>query len=416
MEADAAGTRPQEHPAQAAGSARRLSWRRRWLFLAVIWLGCELLAGCGLWLLGAQEPLGPPFGSLSERHRKILQRFLEGGSSYAMHSPALGWLPAPGSSFRLGQVNSEGLRGARDYSPQPGSGEFRLLAFGDSFTWSHGVKDAQTWPALLEQTHPRLEVLNYGVTGWGPDQAFLRYQHEARGRQARVVLIGVLSENIARVVNRFRPFYLPSAALPFAKPRFELRGGELRLLPNPLPELDDLRRLLDSPQTVLPVLGRGDFFYQQASPWGAAPLPSLRVLSGLWHRVLEPPIYDMQLGRSLYHTDSEAFAILCALLESFAAMVVEDGGTPVVMMFPTLEDLVQTEMDGSTSYGPLLEHLAALGIAVFDAGGSLLEHGEGRVDPFYRPQDMHFSVLGNQVVAEALADFLARQIEGFPTP
>ena len=78
----------------------------------------------------------------------------------------------------------------------------------------------------------------------GPGQALLRYRRDGVKFHPHVVLIGFMSENINRVVNTFRPFYFPRSGVPFSKPRFALRGGDLVLIPNPLQSEEAYRELL----------------------------------------------------------------------------------------------------------------------------------------------------------------------------
>ena len=50
-----------------------------------------------------------------------------------------------------------------------------------------------------------------------------------------VVLIGVITDDVLRGVNVFRPFFAPTTGHVLTKPRFLLDGtGTLELLPNPL--------------------------------------------------------------------------------------------------------------------------------------------------------------------------------------
>ena len=106
-------------------------------------------------------------------------------------------------------------------------GEPCASVFGDSFTFSQEVSDAEAWPALLSGLLG-CRVENYGVGGYGSDQAFLRFrQTPARGR---VVMLNHLSENVLRNVNQFRNLIAPSHEWQL-KPRF-LPGGEFVPLPS----------------------------------------------------------------------------------------------------------------------------------------------------------------------------------------
>jgi hypothetical protein len=104
---------------------------------------------------------------------------------------------------------------------------------------------------------PGLEVLNFGVSGYSPDQAWLRYQRDGRAYQPCAVLIGYMIENVNRVVNRFRPFYQPDTGIVLGKPRFQVQSGQLTLLPIPAQQVTDYA----DPAWVERSLGPNDFWY-----------------------------------------------------------------------------------------------------------------------------------------------------------
>ncbi len=169
----------------------------------------------------------PPFG-----HGEVQREWLERSerelaeekppSGYSQFDAVLGWTTKPGHSSPDGtiHVNAQGLRSTRVYAEPVQAGTRRVVACGESFTFCEEVADAEAWPARLEALAPGLEVWNYGVGGYGTDQALLRVAREARG-PAEALLVGLMLENIGRNVNRYRPLWYPRAQ-PAAKPRYVL--------------------------------------------------------------------------------------------------------------------------------------------------------------------------------------------------
>jgi len=79
----------------------------------------------------------------------------------------------------------------------------------------------------------------FSVGGFGPDQALLRLERElANGLHAPVVVLGMPSENIARVVGIYFCTYVPMVSPLAMKPLF-VAGPEQWELVNSLPP--DLR-------------------------------------------------------------------------------------------------------------------------------------------------------------------------------
>jgi hypothetical protein len=141
---------------------------------------------------------------------------------------ALGWRYRAG--FRKGgdAISAQGLRADRVYAARPAAGVVRVAAFGDSYVYGNEVGNDDSWPTQLERSAPDVEVLNYGVGGYGVDQAYLRYLAEGRALAPQVVIIGFAPVDLPRLVNRYRRF-LDDRELALAKPRFVLRGGALAL-------------------------------------------------------------------------------------------------------------------------------------------------------------------------------------------
>ena len=113
----------------------------------------------------------------------------------ARHASDLGWQVGADRHGREGLYNSN-ERGERR-SAGDGEGEPWATAFGDSFTHGDDVPDAETWISRLSALG--LPTVNAGVPGYGVDQAWLRYRQRKSQIRSRVILIGVMADNIARL-------------------------------------------------------------------------------------------------------------------------------------------------------------------------------------------------------------------------
>src|SRR5262245_9118016 len=80
------------------------------------------------------------------------------------HDPALGWRLKPGIRTERLKTNSAGMRGEREFAPEPGPGERRIVLVGDSYTFGQGNADEETFAAYLQAAlGERTSVLNLGV-------------------------------------------------------------------------------------------------------------------------------------------------------------------------------------------------------------------------------------------------------------
>lgn len=205
------------------------------LLAGELWLGARLADGS---LGGAPVP---PFGHLDQATReKLEQKSEQAGTSPVFYGPLIrwseryGWIGVPGRHEEPTLTrNSMGSRGQREFPYERDPDRIRVLCFGESFTFGAEVGDGEDWPSQLEELEPRLEVWNFGVNAWGTDQALLRFRELAPDLGADVILMGFLTENVCRNVNRFRQVYQPRDALALAKPRFILSGEDLVLVPLP---------------------------------------------------------------------------------------------------------------------------------------------------------------------------------------
>ncbi|MGH7436100.1 MAG: SGNH/GDSL hydrolase family protein, partial [Polyangiaceae bacterium] len=143
--------------------------------------------------------------------------------------PELGWTNPPGATYVEGtttHATSQHLRGTRLYPLEKPPGVTRIEVFGDSFAFGSEVDDDSCYAAQLEKRLPSTEVLDFGVPGYGLDQALLRFRKEGPAYHPDVVVIGYVSTLPARDSEPFTFFY---------KPYFVLRGGQLVLLGTPVP-------------------------------------------------------------------------------------------------------------------------------------------------------------------------------------
>ena len=377
--------------------------------VVLVFISVEALSFIALHVLETRYHLGyTPVvtASIAASHRRMLEDLLAGNTTYVTHSPALGWTIKPSGSSPLYRANSQGFRANRNYEPRPLASRLRIAAFGDSFTHGDDVGNADTWQEALARVNDRLEVLNFGVGGFGLDQAYLRYRQDGVAYQPHIILIGFMSENILRSLSVFRPFYVGGTSLPLSKPRFAIEDGRLTLIENPLKELSQYRELLDAPERVLPRLGTHDHYFRvryRAGPLDV--LPSVRVFKIARFDILHPHHVTMKNG--YYVRDSEAFRVTALTFDAFVGDVTRDRSIPIIVLFPHSGDIVRHRKDGTRPYAPLLEYLREKGHRYLDLLDWFDAHGRDIAIHDLAP--MHYTPLGNKLVANAVWNYLVRE-------
>ena len=175
------------------------------------------------------------------RHRWIQRHRGQPKLSYEfdVHHPVRGWASKPNvhdTEIYEGKVlstNSRGLRGSREYTYEKPDGVIRIVVIGDSFTFGHEVADDETFSHYLAEMLPGIEVLNLGVHGYGHGQMLLYLKEEGVKYDPDVVLLGYIDQDVERNILGFRDF---------AKPRYELVSGELRLTGVPVASPEETLR------------------------------------------------------------------------------------------------------------------------------------------------------------------------------
>lgn len=103
-------------------------------------------------------------------------------------------------------------------------------SYGDSFTYADEVEDGEAWANVLSE-RMACRVANFGVGGYGTDQAFLRFRAQ-NGARARVAILWIFPFDLMRNVNQFR-YFLASSNHFGLKPRFVQHEDGLHLVALP---------------------------------------------------------------------------------------------------------------------------------------------------------------------------------------
>jgi GDSL-like Lipase/Acylhydrolase family len=346
------------------------------------------------------EPIRRRSAIYAEQTARIRQLLRTDPERLLVLDSVLGWRYRPSHVDSMNQTNAAGLRSTHEYPTLPRRRGTRVAAFGDSFVYGNEVANRDAWPTLLERMDSSLDVLNYGVGGYGTDQAFLRYRGEGSRLRPSVIIIGFVPDDIRRVVNVYRRF-LSVREIPITKPRFVLDGtGRLVLRPNPVPDSSALARFVEEPAAVRD-LGQDDYWYEPAiyaNPlydWSAA----VRLGVGFWIRVRRRYIDGDRVVRAgALNIQSEAFRIQMALFDEFARAAREAGARPLALLFPDRESLAETRATGHRLLDPLATALRARHIETVDVTDAFLAAEQKGAGGWFMPGG-HYSPAGNRLVA-----------------
>ena len=341
-----------------------------------------------------------PFKLPVERVETAVAAYRSAPTSVIVEDPGTGWAPRPGSRNQLYAYNEATIRvpdPSIRYAAEPSPGTQRISIFGDSFT--NGVDESyeNTWGACLQETlrtrGRSTQVLNFGVPGYGMDQAFLRWQKLGDAYKPAVVVFGLQIENVKRNVNLLRPLYNRFTDLPFAKPRFVFRDNRLALLNVPAVPPEQLAATIAGIASW--PLASAEAYYDEddyrVRPWHVSRLATFAA-----QVVGEGSKSDDRVA-----TRDEGELAL-RILDAFKMDVERSGAAFVVVHLPRRVDLDVLDGTGSLPNGDLLREVETR-FDYVDTSGALLEEASRTSLPSLFNQSLHYSAAANRVVSDVLA-------------
>jgi hypothetical protein len=290
----------------------------------------------------------------------------------AIYDPELGWSEKPNVHADGVNTNSVGMRAQREFAEQRNNAP-RLLLVGDSYTFAAFATDEVSYHHQLGRQYlPGWEILNMGVSGYGPDQTLLLYQKRGRRYRPDVVVFGFYDRGFFRMFNSFRSYAKPVLTLD--------EDGELRVTGVPV----------ISPEALYASYASGE--RRMAVPFHSYALASL---VGNVARAT---------SRARIEREDERWQLMAAVLRRFHDDARAAGSLPFLLVFPNRPH----ECDGCVyeQLGQLAELEAReLGMPSLSLAPAFRDH-EG--EPLFRPKGSggHLSAAGHTLTARLLYEAL----------
>ncbi len=335
----------------------------------------------------------------------LIDEYLASDESELVWDPILGWSPRPNSTGYgdLHRNNAQGIRGDLPVALSAAAGVYRIALFGDSFTYGHEVDEKNSWGSSLGENlraaGVNAEVLNFGVAGYGMDQAYLRWSEFGRQFEPDLVVFGFQPENAKRNLNLLRPILYYGEKTPFFKPRFVLKDGQLRVVNTPCIAPDRIVETLRSFEEWEEA--QHEHYYD---PWDYREhfWTSSRLGAFFVGVLLENRFTHRRRLEEFYAADSTPTRLAVRIVESFRREVESKGSDFMVVNLPNERGLSDQLKGSSPRYQPLLERVSQVAVVV-DPTAVLME---ATSDPSLRDlfeEFLHYSVLGNRLVAGVAA-------------
>jgi hypothetical protein len=326
---------------------------------------------------------------LGRSHSEAIESLISGNNGKVLYDPHLGWVRKPKGTVAHHTADSKNT--------------IRIAAFGDSFTASSEIE-------RLALSSENLEILNFGVGGYGFDQTYLRYLQDGTTFDFHIVLIGFMTENSNRNLNVYRPFYLPIGRIACSKPRFKLANGELKLIKNPFDKLSHYQELLDNPKETLERLGLHDYYFDHRPNSGVCDFSSTvrlvkLVIWGLKHNHL----IRSYISNGFYNEESEAFQITTRIFDKYYEAVLKNRSSPLIILFPRKADVYQYQRNKKKVYQPLIDYFDDKGYRFIDLLDAFDQQKPApKTKDVFQPDGMHYNDKGNKIIRSYIHSYLAR--------
>ena len=370
---------------------RRRHRRYAWVATVVILLGIELISYLGARLVRshqltfvAPEPPG------EEWYAKYM----------AARDPVLGW---PTQSEH-GTVAYDAA-GKRPVTKEYGSPPLAIV-YGDGMAYGTAVEDDQAWTQQLSSLLER-DVFNYGVIGYGLDQALLRFEN-LPFPDAKWVLVTMHTGTLPRHLTRNRDLST-GAAFGALKPRFVLDGDALELVP--LPDLS-YEEYLRHIRAASPPLELPHESFEPGGPAGVVELGFPYTVS-----MIRAAFGDYRLRASITGSDPRAamwrddhplggVALTEAIVRRFRARAEQGNRKMALVLLPLPRELALAAED--LPYASMVKRLQDDGLEVWNLQPCLVAAKDmaGGVKALFQAEGQ-YSETGHLAVARCLEKHLA---------
>lgn len=270
---------------------------------------------------------------------------------------------------------------------------YGISTYGDSFTYCQDVKDNETWQYYLSELTDS-KVLNYGVRGYGTDQALLKLIGALKkGIITDVIILGILSENIARVVNVSPKYYWSTGNVKALKPILVKNNSRYEWKTEYLKTPDSQDRKLEAIRTTRMY----DYWYQQNKYRPSFKFPySISLFNTVNYFV-----FKVKRWPDLWREDRPK-AVMRELIRIFYSLSEEYKFTPVVLFIPGNYDLKLKDKGRRPTYSEFLLNLKSAyksrKLIIVDAIKEKFDSSKYNVAPYQG----HASAYGNRQIANAV--------------
>jgi len=324
----------------------------------------------------------------------------------------LGWVPNPyfKSNDALYIYNRNGIRSNDLLTEYSDKKKLRIAIFGDSYAHGDEVKFENTIGYYLESKLTELniasEVLNFAVSGYGMDQAYLRWKKVKEEYNPDIVILGVQFENVKRHINIMRPFYYHTTEIPYSKPRYIIQTNKLQLINNPIRKVENTVDIIKQFSNWKFVNFEGFYIQQDYHPSFLYYSKTISFIASAISQIFSEIDY--------YKPTSESYKVTYKIFDNFRKNLEAENITFIPVHLP-----VKNDFDFLTSYFLKLNYNQKF---IYDDIFAALKLKHKFAEPFGQLESWsqnnsidelfvkrHYSAQSNKIIADNIFQFLKKE-------
>ena len=316
----------------------------------------------------------------------------------------LGWNSNPNKN---NIHNEQGIFGTNKiFTIKPQDNILRIALFGDSMTRTG-------WGSLLERNLTDLgynvEIMNFGVGGYGIDQIYLRWEIEGKNFSPNLVIFGFYPMDIARCleVHKLKNWGMLGGIF-FSKPRFLMDGddGALKIINYPTTSFD---KILYNAKSFndLPYIEYDSVYVDNKSDYNNYFWRNSYLL-----RFIEINLTENRFTQTSYRRDEQYFdmekegsKLALKIIKLFQKSVKEENEDFFTLVLPMKIDLLYLKKEKPLRYKKMIDMIETYS-PIIHAEEKMKDSSLENLEKFYIPNDGHFSSFGNEAIAKILSEYL----------
>ena len=295
------------------------------------------------------------------------------------------------------RTNSRGFRWP-EWGDAPAPGVSRVLVMGDSFTFGNAVEVEQAFPAVADAALRRTgswEVINAGVSGWGPQNALAYLESEGAPIRGSCLVYAFYEGN--DVMDAY------------VHPLYELRGGELVHLPAP----KQMEGRAATARSLMRAFPAYELLLEHSQLFNMA--RNLFIQRTVWQAAKDAVTAGADdPDKPRPETFAKSLTETLATLDRLAALGRERFGGFALVTIPFREAALRgrgapqppertPEWVAVRSHEAVVDWARARGVPLIDMGERLPAEPAG-IKALYFSVDFHFGVAGNRALGELVAE------------